>query len=453
MAGLGSLFTTRKIVEAARHSRSLGEFNTTFLASDQGGYSDGYRGFMSLPAAWRASTLIADLIGQLPWHAYRDKNGEPALLLEPTPIMLLDPSPPRTRMEVFSSMALDLLWHGNGIAVITSRNAAGIPTSMLPIPACQVQITYLDGSTIYGHNGELLEPVIYRIGTWVGTAADVIHVKGPCQPGALRGLGVLETQVRTLSTSVEQERQASSIARHGVPTGVLQATDDNITEQELIDTKTGWLESQRAATIAALAPGIEFRPIAWTPKELQMVDARKFTTQQIALMFGLPGRYLGVEGGSLTYSTPVLDSVDLLRFTLAAHLARFEQELSRHYPRGTWVKANVDALTRADLTTRYAAHEVAIRAGFLTIDEVRAIEDLPPLPEPAVIPEDSSDDVVAQEIDAVAQSDLEQTQPADQGRSAEPIVVNLTLPEQPRPQIRIVRVDSEGVKGADDGND
>ena len=36
---------------------------------------------------------------------------------------------------------------------------------------------------------------------------------------------------------------------------------------------------------------------------------------------------------------------------------------------------------RPDTTTRYAAHKVAIEAGFLTIDEVRAIEGLNPLTE------------------------------------------------------------------------
>ena len=44
------------------------------------------------------------------------------------------------------------------------------------------------------------------------------------------------------------------------------------------------------------------------------------------------------------------------------------------------VRFNVDGFLRPDTTTRYAAHKVAIEAGFLTIDEVRAIEGLNPLP-------------------------------------------------------------------------
>ena len=43
------------------------------------------------------------------------------------------------------------------------------------------------------------------------------------------------------------------------------------------------------------------------------------------------------------------------------------------------VRFNVDGFLRPDTTTRYAAHKTAIEAGFLTIDEVRAIEGLNPL--------------------------------------------------------------------------
>jgi len=55
------------------------------------------------------------------------------------------------------------------------------------------------------------------------------------------------------------------------------------------------------------------------------------------------------------------------------------------FPRGTFVKANLDALLRSDTTTRYAAYGVGLDKGFLTLDEVRELENRPPLPgiEPA----------------------------------------------------------------------
>jgi phage portal protein BeeE len=48
-------------------------------------------------------------------------------------------------------------------------------------------------------------------------------------------------------------------------------------------------------------------------------------------------------------------------------------------PRGQRARFNLEALLRSDTTTRYAAHKVALEVGFLTVAEVRAIENLPPL--------------------------------------------------------------------------
>ena len=38
-------------------------------------------------------------------------------------------------------------------------------------------------------------------------------------------------------------------------------------------------------------------------------------------------------------------------------------------------------MVRVDLKSRYKAHQIALRAGFLTVNEVRALEDREPLSE------------------------------------------------------------------------
>ena len=45
-----------------------------------------------------------------------------------------------------------------------------------------------------------------------------------------------------------------------------------------------------------------------------------------------------------------------------------------------FVKLNLDALLRASLGDRYASYSAGIAAGFLTINEARRLEDLPPVP-------------------------------------------------------------------------
>jgi phage portal protein BeeE len=70
---------------------------------------------------------------------------------------------------------------------------------------------------------------------------------------------------------------------------------------------------------------------------------------------------------------------DLTRFTLRGYLVRIETALSALLPRPIIVRANADALTRPDLMTRYQAHQIALASGFLSRNEVRRIEDRPPI--------------------------------------------------------------------------
>src|SRR5690606_7065762 len=82
---------------------------------------------------------------------------------------------------------------------------------------------------------------------------------------------------------------------------------------------------------------------------------------------------------SMTYSNTETDALNLIKFCLGGIIARFEQELSEAHPRGTFVKANLDSLLRPDTKTRYEAHEIGIRSGWLLKSEVRELENLEPI--------------------------------------------------------------------------
>lgn len=179
----------------------------------------------------------------------------------------------------------------------------------------------------------------------------------------------------------DQSDQAGSVSKHGVPTGLLKSTNPDATEQDLKDMKTGWLRNQRQRTIQVINSTTEFQPLAWNPEELQLVEARKYTLHEIALIFGVPLSFLGVEQSSRTYTNTEQEAINLLKFGApSGMLARFEQTLSAHFPRGTYVKANLDSLLRPDTKSRYEAYALALDPvkGFMSRPEVREREDLPP---------------------------------------------------------------------------
>jgi HK97 family phage portal protein len=336
-----------------------------------------YSGAMSLPGAWRCALLRADLLGQVPWHAYRTRAGNPVPeRLTPNPLLLEQPNPPDPRMVTLVSLLLDLIWDGNGIALITSRGPTGWPTSYLPIPAAGV---YVARARQGDDTGQPPGTVCYMIGgTWYPWT-EVIHVKGPCAPGALRGMGALEQHLtRTLALAQDQQRQARDVGSGAVPTGTLKSTDPEFDEHDARELKAEWVASQRQRSVAVLNSTTEFQPVAWNPTELQLLEARKYSLHETALIMGVDPSWLGVAGSSMTYANVESQAVNLVKFTLSGDVARLEQTLTLHMPRGTWAQANLDAILRGDTLSRYQAHALAV-GQWLTVDEIRELESRAPL--------------------------------------------------------------------------
>lgn len=297
--GLGRLLQTRSTRLTA--TDTVSGASQTFTVVDNivpDWPSASYQGGVSIPGADRAAVLLSDLIGQAPWDAYRKVIGGPEICIEPTPLMLDQPNPPDTRMTSLSSLALDLIWHGNGIALISARNALGWPTAFIPMSALFVGVRrvtdWIDSPVPIGD-------VEYAVGNMRLSAQDVIHIKGPCAPGAVRGMGVLEKHLNTLQLASDLNRQARSISQHGVPTGVLEVANPDVTETEIKDLKASWLRSQQDRTIAVVNPSVKFTPLAWNPEQLQLVEARRMSLSELELVFGLPPGWLGGMNSARQY--------------------------------------------------------------------------------------------------------------------------------------------------------
>lgn len=338
-----------------------------------------YSGAMGIPAPWRAANLLADLLGLVPWYAYRTARGLATDRIVPTPVMLEQPSPPDSRMETISSMALDYLWRGNSISVIAGRNSENVPTAIAPQPAELVYVrrSPVDNRIKYrvytGEEGN-------REGSLEWDQSQILHIKGPHAPGALRGMGVLEAHFNgALSLAKTQNRQALDVVtKGGVPTGLLTSESEDLEVEDLKSAKESWLQSQAERTIAALGWGTKFQPVSWNPTDQQLLEARTFSLTESELMFGLPPGWLGGMNSARQYSNIEQDAVNLLKFTLGGHLARFEQKIGLLYPRGTVVQADLDEITRADTLTRYQGYQIGVDGGWLVPSEIRPKERLAP---------------------------------------------------------------------------
>ena len=96
---------------------------------------------------------------------------------------------------------------------------------------------------------------------------------------------------------------------------------------------------------------------------------------------GIPASIMlaAVDGSNLTYSNIEQSWIEFADYTLAAYTGEIEELLSSLLPRGRVVRFDWDSSRRADMADRYNAYKTAIGSGWLTVDDVRDREGLPPL--------------------------------------------------------------------------
>jgi HK97 family phage portal protein len=351
-----------------------------------------YRGAMRIPAGWRAAIFLAELLAGVPLDAYTTHGKDQATLIDPRPALLEQPSPPDTRFTTLSSAMLDKVWHGNAVFIIATRDSYGTPTSVWPVSADGVGVRRITPENMQ----TTLLPVgavEYQIGARKYDSSEIIHVKGPCAPGALRGFGVLEAHFfGVLATAHEQQREAQVNTRPGIPSGILKVTTDEIQNpgtpyeydpndpDNMQAMRRQWMRNREDGGVAVMNSVTDFEALSWNPTDRQMIEGRQFTLLEMALIFGLPPSFLGASSGdSMTYSTEETKSRDLLKFSMRGHFTQFEQTLSLVFPRNTNVKADLDDFLQGDTLQRFQAYSLAIQSGWFQRSEARIKEKLHPI--------------------------------------------------------------------------
>ncbi len=145
------------------------------------------------------------------------------------------------------------------------------------------------------------------------------------------------------------------------------------------------VNGENAWKVLLLEGGSDLKNFTMPLGEAQLLESRVFNGKKIATcVFNCPPMMVGHMDDANNNSLDAMIRY-FARHTMRPWLIRDEQEMARKLFRGRQrgkfiVRYNIDGLERGDITSRYQAHRNAIFSGFMTLNEVRALEDLPPLP-------------------------------------------------------------------------
>ena len=337
-------------------------------------------GLTALPGVTRCTSIICDTIAGLPWKVIRGEYedlGQPSWIADPQALRLdgrvISAAVDDVRLsavEFWTQWLTAALWYGDGFVYVPARDSAGQP---LP-PLYQLHpdaVTVDEGA--YSVNGYPMQP------------GEIIHLRGEPPYFRGRGHGVLKRHAAELGLALTIGNYSDSMYRSGVPAGFIKSTQPRLEKDEAEGLRDSWMQAHGSGrrSIAVLNATTDFTPISVSPVDAALDTAKMWSLRDLALAFGVPPYMLGVPGDSGTYANVESRMIELRQFTLLQWCRRAESTLDAQFPAGTSLKIKTAGLERADTASRYAAYKLGIDGGWLTRDEVRELEDLPPLAEPA----------------------------------------------------------------------
>jgi HK97 family phage portal protein len=320
--------------------------------------------------------LLSNTISTLPIDVFRGDEEIPA------PPLLVSPAAGWTLEAWLWAIMQSLLLRGNAYGLITARSGPRLtPAQVEPVNPDNMSVNVdVDGSITYRFKGRVLDP------------SDVWHVAAFRPAGSPVGLSPISAASETIGLGLAVQRFGRAFFADGaMPSGLL-AVEQKMSQSDIDLARARLDRATHGRRQPLIVSGGGAGDVKWTnlsiaPEESQFVESRKLGVSEIARTFGVPPEMIGGEAGnSLTYATVEGRAVEFVKFSLSHWLVRLERAIGDLLPRGQSVKFNVNALLRGTTKERYEAHEIALRNRWLTVDEVRELEDRGPLPAGASSP-------------------------------------------------------------------
>ena len=337
---------------------------------------------MGLPVVVACRGLIADTIAQLPLVTLRGRRPLPV-----QPMLTLRPNRLEYRWLTFHRLANQLTRYGYAWLLVTDWDAAGRPTAVRVLDAVDAAATFdpvtgeLDTVT---HNGQEYVPGLEVM--WIPFNVERRASLGESPLAACPQAVQLLTQLWTMAGSFWEAGHPSLIVRvkHRLAPG--QAT---AIKTQLITSMAGRHE-----------PGVvdqdgDIVPMGASPLEAQLVESFGQANAEIARAFRMPPSLVNVASGdSLTYSTVEGEFRRWLATGLNPYLGRIEAAFDDLTPAGQRTRFDTTELLRSDFAARANAYATVLGGqAWLTVDEVRDLEGLDPMTDPAPAPTTLTDAV------------------------------------------------------------
>jgi HK97 family phage portal protein len=338
---------------------------------------------MGLSAFYRAVSLIAGQLAGLPLRSFTT-DAETGM---PRRVSSIYDNPDPEGQTVFewkeTAFAQLILWGRYGALKI--RNAAGGLVGLVMVPAASW--SYEDPKP--SDKSKPVGGMWFRVQLDTGRsvrydAQDFFHVPGLSLDGR-RGVSLLTYARISMATSISGDRAAGNMFANGAMiSGLATPADGDDLSDDLPSIRREVSNAVQgvanAGTIAIVNRQLDFTPWSMTAVDAQFLQSRQFQIEEISRWTGVPPHLLMQTDKQTSWGTGVeMQDRALGRTVLAPWAQRFEGRASRLLASPRWCEFDFSGLERPSPEAEIALLVQQINVGLLTLNEARAIRNLPPV--------------------------------------------------------------------------
>ncbi|WP_084963742.1 phage portal protein [Thermoactinospora rubra] len=338
------------------------------------------KGALAFSAVFRCTALISGVSSALPLHVYRDGTHTRVASQ-----LLRNPHPELTALEVWRLTFVHRCLWGNAY-VQKLRDGGGRVRELWPITPDRVRVERFR-PTEANPSGKLFD-VTDDWGTQhILTPREVLHLPGMGYDGVC-GVSPVRAAAQAIGLGLAAEEYGAKLFGSGnLMSGILQ-TEQRLTPDQADALKQRWKAKMsgldKAHDVAVLDSGASFKPVSLPAKDSQFLESRLFEVEEIARWFGVPHFLMGLTAKSTSWGTGLeQQAIGWTKFDLQpTWLAPTEQRITKELlGAGVEARYKVEGLLRGDSRARAEFYRVMREVGAFSANDIRDLEDLPPIPE------------------------------------------------------------------------
>ncbi|HHZ7362329.1 TPA: phage portal protein [Proteus mirabilis] len=337
---------------------------------------------MQLSAVWACVRLLSESISTLPNKIYKSESDGSRSLAKDHPIYRLlckqpnfEMTPSRFMLMVVASLCL------RGNSFIEKKYIGSKLVALEPLLPQNMMVKRSDQTGMLEY--KYTDPLGQKTRTI--PTNKIMHIRGFGMDG-ICGMIPVKIGRDVIGAALSVEESAAKIFENGLQSSGFLSSEfplDDEQRERIRSYLLSFVGSKNAGKMMVLEGGMKYNNVTMNPEAAQMLESRTFSIEEICRWFRVPPFMVGHMDKQSSWASSVEGmNMQFLTNTLRPLLVNIEQEISRCLLNGDddyYAEFSVEGLLRADSEGRSAYYTTALQNGWMSRNDVRRLENLPPI--------------------------------------------------------------------------